>query len=82
MFTGLTPELAMRTSTSPSFGCGSGTSSRESTSGPPNAWKRIAFIYLLLLTERPSALTERPGYSPWGRLAFQSAPLGWKLVIM
>ena len=41
---GFRPTACTRTSTSPGFGSGTGTSSYRSTSGPPNSWIRIAFI--------------------------------------
>src|ERR1039457_6715334 len=40
----LTPIASTRTSASPAFGDGSAISSKRSTSGPPGAWMRIAFM--------------------------------------
>src|SRR5664280_2687672 len=40
----LTPIASTRTSASPAFGDGSAISSKRSTSGPPGAWMRMAFM--------------------------------------
>src|SRR6185312_5467756 len=38
------PTASMRTTASPSLGCGAGMSSSWRTSGPPTLWMRMAFM--------------------------------------
>src|SRR5208282_4052455 len=64
---GLTPAPWMRSRTCPAAGLGVGISSSFRTSGPPNSWTRIAFIFwppvLVKLDLVPLAIFA----FPWGR---------------
>ncbi len=64
----------MRTRTSPGPGCGGSTSSSRSTSGPPNARTRMAFMAVRVTCGKQAARRLAPeGWATWAGRAGQSS---------
>src|SRR5207245_9908487 len=76
----LTPAASIFTSTCPAAGAGCGVSSNRSTSTPPGACTRIAFILMLssLPVDRPHSpfRVAVAGGGPFGRDAVDASPVG------
>src|SRR6185295_1129342 len=64
------PAAAILTTASPLPGAGIGASSRRMTSGPPQAWTRMAFIIGVLSIRRLETPADKPGQTRDDRQEF------------